>query len=133
MKFSPELRQGLDRLFKWRRDVRRFQTIPVCPDLIDRLLAQADGAPSVGLSQPWRWVLVQDPDRRAAIASNFEKANAAALASYDDDRRAIYAKLKLAGLEVAPVHLAVFCDESTQQGAGLGAATMPEMRRYSCV
>ncbi|MFK7945001.1 MAG: 5,6-dimethylbenzimidazole synthase [Paracoccaceae bacterium] len=133
MQFGPELREGLDQLFKWRRDVRRFVTDPVCPDLVDRLLTQADTAPSVGLSQPWRWVLVQDPGRRAAVRANFETANAVALASYEGERRAIYAKLKLAGLDKAPVHLAVFCDETTQQGASLGAASMPEMRRYSCV
>lgn len=133
MDFGPELRAGLDQLFRWRRDVRRFLTEPVCPDLVVRLLAQADLAPSVGLSQPWRWVLVEDPDRRAAVRANFEAANRDALNSYDEDRRTLYARLKLAGLDKAPVHLAVFCDETTEQGSGLGAATMPEMRRYSCV
>ena len=45
----------------------------------------------------------------------------------------LYAKLKLAGLRDAPVQLAVFCDEATEQGHGLGARTMPEARRYSTV
>ena len=40
---------------------------------------------------------------------------------------------ELAGLREAPVHLAVFCDEATEQGFGLGARTMPETRRYSAV
>ena len=47
--------------------------------------------------------------------------------------RRAYARLKLAGLREAPVHLAVFCDEGTSQGHGLGARTMPQMRRYSAV
>lgn len=133
MHFSPELRDGLDRLFAWRRDVRRFRSDPVCPGLIDALLAQADTAPSVGLSQPWRWMHVRSDEARAAVRANFEAANADALASYAEDRAALYAGLKLSGLDQAPVHLAVFCDEATEQGAGLGARTMPEMRRYSCV
>ncbi len=44
-----------------------------------------------------------------------------------------YRGLKLAGLREAPVHLAVFCDEATEAGHGLGRATMPEMLRYSAV
>lgn len=133
MEFSPELKEGLDQLFRWRRDVRRFLSDPVCPDLVDRLLAQADTAPSVGLSQPWRWVKVNDGARRAAMRENFHAANAEALAGYSGEKAKTYAGLKLAGLDRAPVHLAVFCDEATDQGSGLGAQTMPEMRRYSCV
>ena len=39
----------------------------------------ASHAPSVGLSQPWRFVLVETDARRAAIRENFAKANDAAL------------------------------------------------------
>ncbi|MEL6648994.1 MAG: 5,6-dimethylbenzimidazole synthase, partial [Pseudomonadota bacterium] len=41
-------------------------------------------------------------------------------------------KLQLA-IQEAPVQLAVFCADDTPKGAGLGAQTMPEMRRYSVV
>ena len=133
MEFGPDLRDGLDRLFRWRRDVRRFRLDPVDPALVQHLLAQAALAPSVGLSQPWRWVLVENAKTRAAVRANFEAANANALDAYDGDRAARYARLKLSGLDQAPVQLAVFCDEHTDQGAGLGAATMPETRRYSVV
>ena len=133
MEFGPDMRDGLDRLFRWRRDVRRFRRDPVDPELVEHLLEQAALAPSVGLSQPWRWVLVESVRNRTAIRANFTAANADALASYDEDRAESYAGLKLAGLDEAPVHLAVFCDEQTRQGAGLGAATMPETRRYSVV
>ena len=70
---------------------------------------------------------------RAAALANFEAANAQALAGYDGDRAAVYAGLKLSGMREAPVHLAVYCDEDTDTGPGLGAGTMPEMRRYSVV
>ena len=48
-------------------------------------------------------------------------------------RRGLYAQPKLAGLEEAPCHLAVFADRSTAQGHGLGRHTMPEMIEYSAV
>ena len=49
------------------------------------------------------------------------------------DRAALYARLKLAGLDDAPCQLAVFADRSTAQGAGLGRLTMPEALDYSVV
>ncbi|MEN3287203.1 MAG: 5,6-dimethylbenzimidazole synthase, partial [Bradyrhizobium sp.] len=49
------------------------------------------------------------------------------------ERRLAYAKLKLAGLGQAPVHLAVCADEATDVGHGLGRQTMPETLRYSVV
>ncbi|MDP2332262.1 MAG: 5,6-dimethylbenzimidazole synthase, partial [Reyranella sp.] len=49
------------------------------------------------------------------------------------EKQAIYAGLKLAGLKEAPVHLAVFSDDSTHTGSGLGQQTMPETLHYSVV
>lgn len=131
--FGPDFRAALGRLFLWRRDVRRFRQEPVDPALVDRLLALAQSAPSVGLSQPWRFVRVESAAARAAAAENFEAANADALAGYDGERQKIYAGLKLSGMREAPVQLAVLCDETAAKGHGLGAGTMPEARRYSVV
>jgi 5,6-dimethylbenzimidazole synthase len=85
------------------------------------------------LSQPWRFVLVADAARRAAVRAGFERCNAEALAAYAGERAERYARLKLAGLDEAPVHLAVFADRGTPQGHGLGRRTMPEMAEYSVV
>jgi 5,6-dimethylbenzimidazole synthase len=87
----------------------------------------------VGLSEPWRFVLVDDAGRRAAIRECFEACNKDALQMQDPDRAALYARLKLAGLDEAPVQIAVFCDRSTAQGKGLGRLTMPETLDYSVV
>ncbi len=70
---------------------------------------------------------------RAAITRNFETCNAEALAAQSRQRAGLYARLKLAGLQEAPSHLAVFADRSTAQGHGLGRRTMPEMIEYSAV
>ncbi len=131
--FDAEFRDRLEDLIRWRRDVRRFRDEPVAAALIDGLIGLAALSPSVGNSQPWRFVKVADLSRRAAVIENFEACNADALADYGADQAKRYASLKLAGLRDAPVHMAVFCDQGTQAGHGLGRKTMPEMLAYSVV
>jgi 5,6-dimethylbenzimidazole synthase len=132
-RFDAAFRERFAELVRWRRDVRRFRSDPIPQALIETLLALASHAPSVGLSQPWRFVLVETETRRAAIRENFARANDAALNGYAGERQARYARLKLEGLSQAPVHLAVCADEATGQGHGLGRQTMPETIRYSVV
>lgn len=131
--FDAAFAEAFRDLLLWRRDVRRFRRDPVHPALVRSLIEDACLAPSVGLCQPWRFVLVETETCRAAIRASFTRANAEALGGYDGDRRTRYAGLKLEGLEVAPVQIAVFADEATEAGAGLGRHTMPETLRYSVV
>nr|WP_255455778.1 5,6-dimethylbenzimidazole synthase [Ruegeria sp. PrR005] len=131
--FSDDFRTQFDLLMRLRRDVRRFRTDPVDEAVLARCLDAFRLAPSVGLSEPWRLIRVTSAPARAAALDNFLAANADALAGYSGDRAQQYGRLKLSGMQDAPVHLAVFCDDATDQGHGLGAATMPEMRRYSVV
>jgi 5,6-dimethylbenzimidazole synthase len=131
--FDPHFRAELAELMRWRRDVRRFRADPVPEDLLDSLFDLAQIAPSVGNSQPWRILRVVSAEKRAEIRRNFMACNAEALAAQSGERAGIYARLKLAGIDAAPVQLAVFCDRATEQGHGLGARTMPEMLDYSVV
>ena len=131
--FDAAFRARLLDLFRWRRDVRHFSPAAVDAELVDELLAVACLAPSVGFSQPWRFVVVDSPGRRAAVRDNFARCNAAALAAQAPDRVADYARLKLAGLDEAPCHLAVFADPDPLEGHGLGRRTMPEATSYSAV
>jgi 5,6-dimethylbenzimidazole synthase len=131
--FDPAFRAEFAELVAWRRDVRRFRAEAVPEATLEALFALAALAPSVGNCQPTRFVRVDDAGRRAAVRANFEAANQEALEAYAGERAALYARLKLAGLKEAPMHLAVFCDEATEQGHGLGARTMPETRRYSTI
>jgi 5,6-dimethylbenzimidazole synthase len=131
--FDEVFRTRLRDLLVWRRDVRRFRRDPLPAGVLDGLIELACLAPSVGLSQPWRFVVVDSEAVRAAIRRNFAACNVHALAAQDSERAGLYARLKLAGLEEAPSHLAVFADLSTAQGHGLGRHTMPEMIEYSAV
>ncbi len=133
VEFDKEFRTHLRDLLVWRRDVRRFRGDPLPSGTLESLIEIASLAPSVGLSQPWRFVIVEDGAVRAAIRRNFATCNAEALAAQSRQRAGFYARLKLAGLEEAPCHLAVFADRSTVQGHGLGRHTMPEMIEYSAV
>jgi 5,6-dimethylbenzimidazole synthase len=131
--FDNAFRARLRDLVIWRRDVRHFRRDPLPAGVVEDLIELACLAPSVGLSQPWRFVIVDDAAIRAAIRSNFAACNAEALAAQKSERAGLYARLKLAGLEEAPCHLAVFADRETVQGHGLGRHTMPEMIEYSAV
>ncbi len=130
-RFTPNLRDGLADLLTWRRDVRAFRSDPLPEGMIEGLIATACLGPSVGLSEPWRFVVVEDVGRRAAVKANFELANASALAAQNPSRQATYARLKLAGLDDAPVQVAAFCDPDPEQGHGLGRATMTDTLAYS--
>jgi 5,6-dimethylbenzimidazole synthase len=133
MIFDDDFRARLLDLFRWRRDVRRFLPTPIPPETVDALLEIACLAPSVGLSQPWRFVIVGSAYRRAAIRADFAACNQAALQSQAPDRAAAYARLKLAGLDEAPCQIAVFAEPDPAEGHGLGRQTMPETTTYSAV
>ena len=131
--FDPAFQQQLGRLFRWRRDVRRFRRDALPDGMIGHLLDVAASAPSVGLSEPWRFVHVLSPARRLAIRDNFAASNASALRGLPSSRAGTYARLKLAGLDEAPCHLAVFADPDPVQGGSLGRRSMPQTVAYSVV
>ncbi len=131
--FDSTFRSNLIELLDWRRDVRRFLPDALPDGMLQRWIEAAGRAPSVGLSQPWRFVIVDDPARRRAVIANFEACNAEALRDYRGDLSAQYSALKLSGLREAPCHLAVFSDRATLLGHQLGRRTMPEMADYSAV
>ena len=131
--FSSELQTELLDLMRWRRDVRRFRSDPVDEAVLQACLDSFLLAPSVGLSEPWRVLRLEGDAARTSALENFTTANAKALAGYAGEKAALYSQLKLTGMQKAPVQLAVFCDEETEKGAGLGAGSMPETRRYSVV
>ncbi|MGD0531160.1 MAG: 5,6-dimethylbenzimidazole synthase [Methyloceanibacter sp.] len=129
--FDADFRESLHALLQWRRDVRRFKRETLPKGTIERLIDIACLSPSVGLSEPWRFVIIEDPARRAAIRQCFELCNQEALQKQNPDRATLYARLKLAGLDDAPSQIAVFADRATAQGHGLGRLTIPESLDYS--
>ncbi|MCT1619004.1 5,6-dimethylbenzimidazole synthase [Janibacter hoylei] len=115
-----------------RRDIRRYRPDAVPEELITAVLEAGHRAPSVGHSQPWRFVVVSDPatrDRAAAMADRARVDQAAHLAS---ERAARMLDLKLEGLREAPVGIVVACDRRTPATGVLGRATFPDADLWSC-
>ncbi|QOK24513.1 5,6-dimethylbenzimidazole synthase [Janibacter indicus] len=115
-----------------RRDIRRYRPDAVPEDLITAVLEAGHRAPSVGHSQPWRFIVVTDPatrDRAAAMADRARVDQAAHLAS---ERAARMLDLKLEGLREAPVGVVVACDRRTPATGVLGRATFPDADVWSC-
>lgn len=131
--FDERFREQFEQLLKWRRDVRSFRSDPIDARLLEHLICLASLAPSVGYSQPWRFVIVESAACRESIRANFERCNREALEEYSGQKAQLYASLKLAGLRDAPVHLAMFLTKNTNHGSGLGRVTMPETLEYSAV
>ncbi|MFN4060057.1 MAG: 5,6-dimethylbenzimidazole synthase [Paracoccus hibiscisoli] len=110
--FTPEERAAVYRAIRQRRDVRgQFRPDPVDPATLRRLLQAAHDAPSVGLSQPWNFILIRDPGTRQRLHDAFQAANAQAATRFPD-RKALYSSLKLQGILEAPVNLCITCDRA---------------------
>jgi 5,6-dimethylbenzimidazole synthase len=132
--FDESERLGVYRAIRERRDVRRgFLPEPLTDDVLYRLLNAAHSAPSVGLMQPWRFIVVRDIVVRQAVHKIFLDANQQALSGYEGEQKQNYAGMKLEGILEAPQNLCVVCDSQSSQGHQLGRRTMPETAIYSAV
>jgi 5,6-dimethylbenzimidazole synthase len=132
--FEMQERDAVYRAIATRRDVRRGFLDKLLPDdLIRRLLCAAHSAPSVGLMQPSRFILIRDQGIRRAVHAAFLQANERAIATYTGERREQYARLKLEGILEAPQNLCVVSDLESERGHQVGRHTMPETAIYSTV
>jgi len=132
--FDENERNAVYRAIRERRDVRRgFLPEPVPDELLHRLLEAAHNAPSVGLMQPWRFIVVRDLAVRQRVHEIFLKANEQAMANYEGEQQQNYSGMKLEGILEAPQNLCIVCDSQSNQGHQLGRRTMPETAIYSAV
>lgn len=132
--FSDLERDAVYRVIRERRDVRStFLPDPVPDSLLLKLLEAAHCAPSVGLMQPWEFIVIRNREIRARIRDLFLEANREAAASYAGEKKAAYESLKLEGILDAPLNLCVTCNPEASRGSGLGRRTMPETALYSTV
>jgi nicotinate-nucleotide--dimethylbenzimidazole phosphoribosyltransferase len=130
--FGVEERNALYAIVAARRDVRRYRPDPVPNAIVERVLKAAHEAPSVGHSQPWRFVIVTDPQRRetAAWLSDRERLRQAKLFDRQSERQ--MADLQLEGIREAPIGIVVCCDRRTSGAGILGRATFPDSDMWSC-
>lgn len=132
--FTDAERQALYDVIAHRRDVRNeFLPDPIAPEVLTRILRAAHMAPSVGLSQPWDFLLIRDPARRAQVRAAFTRANAEATEMAPPEKRNHYAALKLEGIDTAPINICVTCDRSRGGAFVLGRTHQRDMDLYSTV
>jgi 5,6-dimethylbenzimidazole synthase len=129
--FSPAERTTLYRVIETRRDVRAFRTDPVDTNTLARILGAAHHAPSVGLMQPWNFIVIRDAATKSRVKALFEIQNELALANYAGVRADLYGSLKLEGIEEAPINLCVTCDRTRSGPHVLGRNTVVDTDLYS--
>ena len=100
--------------------------------MLARILGAAHAAPSVGLMQPWDFIVVRSKETRAQIRESFAQTNSGEEAKLaGTDRAQLYGSLKLEGILEAPVNIAVTCDRTRAGSFVLGRAPMPQTAPYS--
>ena len=131
-RFSEEARRAIYEVIALRRDVRHFRAGEDIDDAtLDRILAAAHQAPSVGFSQPWGFVVVRDRDVRDRIRASFLRCREAEAARFSPERRAKYLSYRLEGIADAPVNVCVAVDLRSKGEAILGTTAQPEAVRAS--
>jgi nicotinate-nucleotide--dimethylbenzimidazole phosphoribosyltransferase len=113
-----------------RRDIRRFRPDEVPADVLDRVLEAAHRAPSVGLMQPWRLIVVQRVQTRVAVRAlaATERLRQADLFA---GRTGEFLDQKVEGIVEAPLGICVCCDHGDPAVEVLGRGTIPETDVYS--
>jgi len=130
--FPAAARAALADVIAARRDVRRFRPDPVEPGMVTEILAAGHAAPSVGHSQPWRFIVVQDAALRASAAVMADRARLAQAGELDPDSARHLRSLQLDGIREAPVGIVVCCDRRARPAGVLGRATFPDADLWSC-
>lgn len=128
-RFEAEQRKGVWRAIAERRDIRRFRPDPIADETLERLLSAAHQAPSVGLMQPWRFVVVRDEQTKAAMQGLVARERLVQ-AEHMDERARHYLDLKIEGIREAPVSVCVCCDRQPGREV-LGRHTIPSTDLYS--
>lgn len=131
MIFNSTDTKKLLEIMKARRDVRgnRFIDTEIEKDKLKMILEAGISAPSVGYSQPWKFVIIQDDKVKENILKNFQQENSKAKKIFKNEE--LYTKLKLEGIKEAPINIAVLYEPQDKEV--LGMTSMKKMGEYSVV
>ena len=131
MKFTKKQSKILQDIIISRRDVRgnNFLSKKVKKKHINAILDAGLHAPSVGFSQPWKFVVIKDDKIKNTVYDNFKNA-------YDKSKKhfkgkELYNTLKLEGIKETPINIAVFYKKPTKKI--LGQTSSKKMGEYSVV
>ena len=120
----------MHRVIAERRDIRRFRPDAVPQDVLQRVLEAAHRAPSVGLMQPWRLIVIRDVATRVAVRRLAQRERLRQADRFDDRARQ-FLDQKVEGVVEAPLGVCVCCDHGEADEEILGRGTIAETDVYS--
>ena len=129
-RFADAERDAVRRVIAERRDIRRFRPDEVPGEVLERVLEAAHRAPSVGLMQPWRFIVVRELGTRVAIRS-LARRERLRQADRFAERARQFLDQKIEGIVEAPLGVCVCCDPGDPGVEVLGRGTIPETDVYS--
>lgn len=132
--FSDAERAAVYKCIETRRDVRsEFLSDAIPEAVLAKILHAAHSAPSVGLSQPWNFIVVKSPALKERVYQGFRAAHEEAAGMFEPERAEAYRSLKLEGIREAPIGVCITCDRSRGGKVVLGRTHQPDMDLYSAV
>jgi 5,6-dimethylbenzimidazole synthase len=115
-----------------RRDVRaQFTGAPIPRATLERILAAAHAAPSVGLSQPWDFILIEDHDLRATFFDHVRQERDTFAATLTGDQADRFARIKIDGVRDSTMSIVVTYDPDRGSPAVLGRHAIADAGLYS--
>lgn len=129
-RFPDADREALQAIIAARRDIRRFRPDPVPDDVLERILTAAHRGPSVGLMQPWRFIVVRDDATRGAMRT-IAQGERLRQAERFPGRARHFLDQKIEGIVDAPLAIVVCCDPGEPGVEVLGRGTIPETDVHS--
>ena len=129
-RYPDEARETVHRVIAERRDIRRFRPDEVPEDLLRRILEAAHRAPSVGLMQPWRLIVIRELATRIEVRRLAQRERLRQADRFDGVTRQ-FLDQKIEGVVEAPLGVVVCCDHGDPEIEVLGRGTIPETDVYS--
>jgi 5,6-dimethylbenzimidazole synthase len=117
-----------------RRDTRReFTGAPIAPDVLTRVLSAAHAAPSVGMSQPWDFVLVRSPATLATFRDHVALEREAFASRLTGERADTFAQIKIEGICESRLGIVVGYDPTRGGPQVLGRHAIDDAGLYSVI
>ena len=129
-RYDDDARDAVYRVLAERRDIRRFRPDPVPEGVLRRVLAAAHQAPSVGLMQPWRFIVAREEATRIAVRQIAQRERLRQADRFGP-RASQFLDQKIEGVVEAPLGIVVCCDHGDPDAEVLGRGTIPETDVYS--
>jgi 5,6-dimethylbenzimidazole synthase len=115
-----------------RRDTRgEFTGAPIPPDVLRRVLSAAHAAPSVGLSQPWDFIVVRDEHTRRAFRDHVHAERSVFASELDARQAELFARIKVEGIMESTLGVVVTYDPDRGSPAVLGRHAIADAGLYS--